>query len=383
MKILITPATLEISDDQGYSLGAGANLFYNMIISLSKQEDTELFVLSKGVNITKPMPSNVKIFQLDKSKIRNSFYVHTKIFLRSIRTTEKILKEEKISVINQMYLPYEAGFSPFLKKIKKYPFILGMTELPHPRYGNKLSIPRKVIKSIGKKAIHPLFLKTIDACDAMIVVNDPAKDLYGKFISRNKISVIPYGIDIEKFKFEPIEESHDILIVSRLIKRRNHEIILEAMPSILKEFPDTKLHIVGDGPRMTELRTMAKSMGLRNSVSFYGNVTEQTLINLYKYCPIFCSLSREDGWQPCLEAMATGRPVICPDALYNTAIIDGKMGIKFLFNDMYIYAEVIKKLFGDITIAEKMGIEGRKEVERNYNWNEIGKKYIEVYRSVI
>ena len=382
MKILITPASVELTDNHNYSKGAIGNISYNLLTSLSKY-DIELYILSKGIDITKEklLPDNLKLYQLTKSNFKNPHYIHTKSFINSIKLSKHFLKNQNISVINQMYFPYGVGFNPLLKSVKDYPFVIGMCELPHKRYNDEISITEKFASKVGRNLLHPLFLKTLDACDALIAVNKSAKDLYSKLIPRKKIKVIPYGVNMNRFQFTPLQENnHNILVVSRLIKRRKLDILIDAMPYILNEYPDTKLHIVGEG---TEKKNFMTNYGILRRVFFYGNVSEEKLVELYKNCCVYCSPSKEDGWnQPILEAMSSGRPVICADAPHNS-MVNSKSGFKMHYNDCIEYATAIKRLFGDFDMAEKMGEEGRIEVETNYKWKNIGRKYYDVYKEVM
>jgi len=381
MKILITPATLEISDNHSYSKGAIANIAYNLLYSLSKYE-IDLYILSKGLDITRNLPDNLKLFNLTNSRIKNSYYIHTKAFFRSIKLSKWLLKTQNISVISQMFIPYGVGFNPLFKTIRDYPFIIGMCEIPHPRYDDE--IPKIIrIMRIGRRIIYPLFLKTLDACDTLIAVNKPAAELYAKLIPRRKIKIIPHGIDIDKFKFTPLQrDNYNILTVGRLIKRKRIDVLIDAMPSILGEYPDTKLHIVGEGKQRFELEKIAKEHGISKNIIFYGNVNEKKLISLYENSFVFCSPQEKGGWnQPILEAMATGRPVVCTDAPHNSMVINNKTGLKISLNTEE-WAEKIMDLFADREKSQKMGFIGRKEVEEKYDRDKIGQKYYKVYQEV-
>ena len=229
----------------------------------------------------------------------------------------------------------------------------------------------------------PFFKKTLDYCDTLIAVNEGAKDLYSNLMPRSKIRVIPYGVDLERFKYSSLPSNHNILAVSRLIKRRGLDYLVEAMPIILKEYPDANLHFVGDGPRKGILQAKAKELGVSSKVIFHGNVSANELVNLYRNCYVFCHLSFADGWnQPALEAMASGRPVVCTDAPHNTMVVDKKTGFLVPCGDVDVLPEKIMKLFSDRELAEKMGLEGRKEAEEKYNWDEVGRRYYEVYKEV-
>ena len=372
MNILSTPASFGINDFHGYKEGATANISYGMFKSLSEQ-NLDLFATIQSLRLTKPFANNIHTYEVgyDKLKVYNSF-----------KQAQKILKQQKIDLITQLYFFYGVGFNPLFKAIKDYPFVIGMCETPHKRYNDEVDKKTgEFLTKIGRKLLHPLFIKTLDACDKLIAVNEPAKDLYSKLIPQRKIKVIPYGVNMNRFKFTPLQENnHNILVVSRLIKRRKLNILIEAMHSILNEYPDAQLHIVGEGP---EVKNLLPPYGSFQGIFFHGNVNEEKLISLYKNCYVYCSPSKEDGWnQSILEAMATGRPVICSDAPHNS-MVNNKTGIKMRYNDCIEYAHTIKKLFGDFKMAKKLGIESRKEVEINHNWSEIGRKYYKTFEEMM
>ncbi|CAD7778490.1 MAG: Glycosyltransferase Gtf1 [Candidatus Methanoperedenaceae archaeon GB50] len=375
LKVLITPPTLDLNDTHNYHGGAIGNISYNLLCSLA-DFNAEIYAIIKSRNLAFSPPSNLKLYPTGG-----------KMFERAIggsKQTNKILKKEKIDVITQLYFFYGVSFNPMLRKVKDYPFVIGMCELPHPLLEDEIgSGMKKYAANLGKKFLFPLFKKTLDYCDTLIAVNEGAKDLYSNLMPRSKIRVIPYGVDLERFKYSSLPSNHNILAVSRLIKRRGLDYLVEAMPIILKEYPDANLHFVGDGPRKGILQAKAKELGVSSKVIFHGNVSANELVNLYRNCYVFCHLSSADGWnQPALEAMASGRPVICTDAPHNSMVIDKKTGFLIPYGDIDVLAEKIRKVLGDRELAGKMGLEGRKEAEEKYNWDEVGRRYYEVYKEV-
>jgi len=386
IKILDISRTLgKLNDTHNYYGGCIGNVAYNLIYTLAnKYDDVELYILLDGVSFTHSQPQNFK-FRILPFKKKG---ISSAILRRYTRYIKKILEKEEISVISQLYLIYVADFN-LLKEIKDYPFVIGMCELPHPRLRDEAGVYGPVIAHFGKKLISPLFKRTLEHCDALIAVNEAAKELYANFIPVSKIKVIPYGVDLEHFTYSPLPyshtmpNSHNILAVSRLIERRGLDYLIEVMPKILKGYPDAKLHFVGDGPRKEILRRRAKELEISSKVIFHGNVSANELVNFYRNCYVFCHFSFADGWnQPALEAMASGRPVVSTDAPHNSMVIDKKTGFLIPYGDVDMLAEKIMKLFSDRGLAERMGLEGRKEAEEKYNWDEVGRRYYEVYRGV-
>jgi len=356
-----------LDEKHSYYGGAMGNITYNLFHSLTML-GIRIFTFVDSVNLSK-LPENLRILKGGSFKdVR--------------REAVKVLEREDISLVTHFYF-HEPEYNPVAKFIKKrgFPFVIGMCELPHPRLSDEvdgiLKIP--LVRYLGKKLIFPRFKENLQCSDLLIVVNDGAKTYYSKFIDEERIKVIPYGVDLERFSYAPLPEDHKILIVSRLIKRRGLDYMVEAMPEVVREFPDAELHLVGEGPRKEILRRRAEKLGIKSKVFFHGNVSAEELVRLYRDCYIFCHLSFADGWnQPALEAMATGRPVICADAPHNSMVEDGKTGFLVPFGDVDILVEKITYLSENQKLAEKMGKEGRRKVEKEHDWNKIAEEYYKV-----
>lgn len=93
--------------------------------------------------------------------------------------------------------------------------------------------------------------------DHVIVCSDSMKqEVIRLFNVKSRISVIPNGIDVKKFDFaaddgirRAISNSGKfILFVGRLVYQKGVNVLIGAMPKVLKEVPDATLLIVGEGP---------------------------------------------------------------------------------------------------------------------------------------
>jgi len=368
----------KMNDKHNYYGGAAGNMVYNLLYSLTKFDELEIHTLSEGVDIAKSVPDNLKLHIIGEEKI-------PPLVVRQMRGAKRVFKKEKnISVVTYLYF-HEPRFTPMLKLVKKYPFIIGPCELSHPLLEDEVNglLKHRMFKALGKQIVYPLFKKTLEYCDALIVVNEGAKEFYGRFVEKDKITIVPYGVDLARFKYVSLPRNRNILAVSRLIKRRGLDYLIEAMPRILNEYPDTCLHFAGEGPRREILQRRAKELGVISNVTFHGRVSPEELVSLYRNCSVFCHLSFADGWnQPALEAMATGRPTICTNAPHNSMVEDGNTGFLIPWGNSDILAEKIIYLFGHYSLAEKMGMEGRKKVEREYNWDRIAEEYYKVFCEV-
>ena len=85
------------------------------------------------------------------------------------------------------------------------------------------------------------------------------------------------------------------------------------------------LKIFGDGPQFKKLKKEAK-----NNIEFLGKISEEKKAKLFSECRAFINPQLEDFGITCVEAMASGRPVIAYRAggALET-VIDGKTGVLF------------------------------------------------------
>ncbi|RLI75713.1 hypothetical protein DRO97_02665 [Archaeoglobales archaeon] len=254
-----------------------------------------------------------------------------------------------------------------------------MVELPHIRLPDELTTIDRI-----KKLMRPIALRltdeTIKKASKIVVVNEGAKQYYSKYT--DEIEVIPYGVDHQLFKYVPLPENKNVVVVSRLIKRRGVHYIIQALSGVIKYHKDVVLHIVGSGSMKSTLEHLACKNNL--AVVFHNNVTINKLKQIFANSYVFCHFSMSDGWnQPALEAMSVGRPVICTNAPFNSMVKHEKTGFLVDFPDVKTLADYFIYLFDDQDEARRMGKNSRKEVLKNYDWDKIAKQYVGVFEEVI
>lgn len=266
------------------------------------------------------------------------------------------------------------------------PFVIGPIEIPHEVFDDEFAIMKipafaKLVKNSKVRKV--LSIKTLERCDIAIAVNTQTKNHLSKFIDENKIKTIPLGVDLDIFKYSSPPQAYDILAVGWHIKRKGFKYLIEAMPTILKEYPNAKLHITSGGPQTSNLKMLVTQIGLNNSVIFHGRVSDEKMSELYRQCRVFCHPSLSEGFcHTTLEAMATGIPVVSTNTVGSEMVEDGKTGFLVHTADSDAIADAILKVFSDDKLTYKMGVEARKKVEEEYDWNIIAKGYYEVYQEV-
>ncbi|WP_434593472.1 CDP-glycerol glycerophosphotransferase family protein [Brevibacterium sp. 1718] len=127
---------------------------------------------------------------------------------------------------------------------------------------------------------------------------------------RNVIDVERVLTMAESLPSEPLAQGSPLLVAAgRLSVEKNHELLIEMMPTLLETAPGARLVIMGDGPLRSKLEATARQLGVADSVQFLGHVT-----NPYPYIKAancFLLPSLHEG-QPVVlfEALALGTPFV-------------------------------------------------------------------------
>jgi phosphatidyl-myo-inositol dimannoside synthase len=187
----------------------------------------------------------------------------------------------------------------------------------------------------------------------------------------------PTSIDrnlIEKYK---LQDRRVIVSVGRLVHRKGQDKLIEAMPQVLKSFPDAVLLLVGEGPIKSMLDKSIRHHGLQNNVIFTGRVKFADLPRYIQLGEVFAMPSRDRFFGleveglgiVYLEASACGVSVIvgksggAPDA-----VLENKTGLIVDGTNPSEIAEAVCKLLNDKELAKQMGRNGRDWVVENWQW---------------
>lgn len=162
--------------------------------------------------------------------------------------------------------------------------------------------------------------------DGIVAPTKKTEKLLKGYGVQKPICIIPTGIDFTPFKpenYTPAEvhqlkdvfhipqQDPIILFVGRVAKEKSIHVLIESMPTVLKEIPKAKLVIVGDGPCRLELEEFAQKIGVRNEVIFTGMQPWNTIGRMYQLGDVFVSASvTETQGLTFAEAMAASLPVI-------------------------------------------------------------------------
>ncbi|MBV8081973.1 MAG: glycosyltransferase [Candidatus Eremiobacteraeota bacterium] len=229
---------------------------------------------------------------------------------------------------------------------------------------------------------------TLRRADAIIALNDAAKEFVLAAGVRVPVHIIPAGVRLERFAV-PDRAARDgplrIACVAYLIKRKRIDVVLAALARARAAGTDATLILAGDGPEREPLGALVAQLGLESAVQLLGHVPNDRIPDVFAQADVFVTMSQVDPHPPAvLEAMAAGLPVISTRTDGAIEFIeDGVTGTFVPFDDAAALAAAIGRYASDRELRLRQGAAARERIEREYSWHAIGDRYAAVYESLL
>lgn len=155
--------------------------------------------------------------------------------------------------------------------------------------------------------------KFVDKADAFICVGEQLKNAISRITGTNRHFYIVANVVDSLFSPQhKVQKGYSFVFAGRLVKIKQIDKILEAFASIVKDYSDTKLVIVGTGEELETLKNLSKSLGIEASVVFTGTVDREQVANHIANADcLVCFSEFETFGVTVIEAWACGVPAIC------------------------------------------------------------------------
>ncbi|MDP2586551.1 MAG: glycosyltransferase family 4 protein [Candidatus Komeilibacteria bacterium] len=173
-----------------------------------------------------------------------------------------------------------------------------------------------------------------------------------------------------------LEDKKVLLTVGRLVNRKGQQKVIQAMPALVKKFPEMVYLVIGDGPEGEKLKAQSLKLGLKNKVIFLANISDEELPAYYQLADLFVMPAENlagdvEGFGIVyLEAAMFGLPSVAgKSGGVMEAVIDGQTGLLVDPNNQDDLAEKISFLLSDKELRQQFSVNGRIRVERDFIWN--------------
>jgi len=198
--------------------------------------------------------------------------------------------------------------------------------------------------------------------------------------SRFELATDP-GVDKNLYDIAPLDPT--VLFCGRLAWQKGPDLLVEAIPSILKLHGNTKFIFAGEGEMRSGLEARVRQLGVTHAARFLGRRDGHEIIRLFKLADVVCVPSRNEPFGiVVLEAWSAYKPVVVTQVGGPSEYVWHEVnGLKTEPNPSCI-AGALGTVFSDFERSRWMGRNGRKAVEDRFTWDLIVEQTLAVYRDV-
>jgi glycosyltransferase involved in cell wall biosynthesis len=209
-----------------------------------------------------------------------------------------------------------------------------------------------------------------------------------------KLAVVYNGVDTHRFDAEvdvpAVRRSYGVgpddsvvLFVGRMTWQKGPDLLLGAIPEVLRHRRNTRFVFVGDGDMRSALEGQASAAGLFSSVRFLGARNGTDLVGLFKSADVVCVPSRNEPFGiVVLEAWSATQPVVVTcNGGPREFVRDQETGWVVDPNRQSL-GWALGAALGDEANADRIAANGRHEAETSFSWDAIGAEVERVYESV-
>jgi glycosyltransferase involved in cell wall biosynthesis len=229
-----------------------------------------------------------------------------------------------------------------------------------------------------KSLFHKFLLKSIlkGHSAKLSTSENMASEISRTYPDLSRPIVTPFGVDINLFK--PADKracSRDIKIgvVKKMDPKYGIDILLKSFSLYLKKYKinNATLHIAGDGAKLNEYKQLSKKLKIDEFTTFYGVILNSQVPEFLNSLDIFVVPSQSESFGvAAVEAQSCALPVIVSNVGGLPEVVkDGYTGIVVKVGDIEGFSTALNKLGKDLDLRKELGANGRKRVERLYDWS--------------
>ena len=256
------------------------------------------------------------------------------------------------------------------------------TLVAHRRIGNPLS-PGRVA------------LARYRAARRILAISDFVKQrMIASGIPPAQIDVVYDGVEIPSGTTPDLRRAarqqwkigeHEILLgcVGRLVPNKGQEILLQALPAVLIDFPDCRLILAGDGKCRPALEKLSRELGIAERVIFAGAV--ENIAQIYRAIDIFLFPAIGEGLgSSLLEAMSFGLPAVAAESGGVPEIIDdGCDGLLAPASSPKVLAETVLRVLKNPALAAQLGTAARKKIAPQFTADRMVESTLAAYKKAL
>ena len=239
-----------------------------------------------------------------------------------------------------------------------------------------------------RRILHALVINS-GITDVLIAVSEGIRNqAHLEGVRLGKILVIMNGVtplDVESVNANKVRKTLNLkdddlflLAVGRLSYQKGFDILIDAVPAVIRRHPHLTVNICGQGALMAELQSRTSKLGLSQHVKLLGICGN--MASLLAIADIYILSSRFEGLsRAMLEAMAAGVPVVATRVEgVEEVIVDGVHGLLVAPENASELANALIRLIEDPQLRKHIGHAAQERIMRNYTTDVMFAKYFEL-----
>lgn len=247
-----------------------------------------------------------------------------------------------------------------------------VTLVPHLFGGiafREASWPVAALVWAAERAMPPVYRST----PVQAISHDTAEDLARRGFDRERIRVVPPGIDHRRFRPDSRVgkfEEPTLLYVGRLKRYKGLDVVLRSLRRLQEGGVPARLLLAGRGDDLGRLRRVAAREGVAEATSFLGFVSSKRKVELLRRAWVHVYPSPKEGWGIAnIEAAACGTPAVASDSPgLRESVADGVSGFLAPHGDDAAWAERLGLLLRDAGLRARLGTGALRHAAR-FSWD--------------
>lgn len=249
-------------------------------------------------------------------------------------------------------------------------------------------------RTTGRKIVSLFTKRVLNDVESVIAPTSKVQNILNKYGVAQPITVIPTGIQLERFEerisqedrrafraqYDIPEDAFLLVSLGRLGKEKNIDEILFFL-SLIKQ--DVYFLIVGDGPHKFNLMNKVNELGLNSYVRFTGMVGPLDVAKYYQVADLFvCASTSETQGLTYIEALASGIPAVCrADLSIENVIINGQTG--YQYHHFKEFESALYILMKNKAYYQELATQAKELATRNYSSHAFGLQVSSIYGQAI
>ncbi len=262
-----------------------------------------------------------------------------------------------------------------------YGNIFALTGAALARVPVRMGSRRGIVSPTGRRSLLTLQRHAYRAAHR-VVANSVAAGgaLRAEGVRREKVVVIPNGIDLEPFDVPRTSGPGPVVTtVANLRAGKGHDVLLRAAERVLRRRPDVRFQFVGDGPLRARLEEQAEDLAVRAAVTFLGHRADVAAV--LRGSTVFAFPSLMEAFpNGVMEAMAAEVPVVASDVGGIPELVEHEHnGLLVPPGDEEALAAALLSVLGNPARARTLAAAGRQTVQERYSFERMVHDFERLY----